>query len=147
MSKKTQPYEASHFLATLAASAIVGVPVLVFAAASTEWAGSLMLVLLAIVFIIGVPTEYFWVSRMREPTLARAYGAYLVTGTLGTLVALIIGWFYTNGYSGFSGILLFIIGGFFLLGYVPAMLIARGIYGPLQRAIGKKLDDQQNPQV
>lgn len=105
-----------------------------------------MLLLLGIVFLIGVPTEYFWVSRMRQPTLAKAYGAYLVTGSLGTLVALIIGWFYSNGYSGWGGILLYIIVGFFVLGYLPAMLIARGIYGPLQRAIAKGLANQQSSQ-
>lgn len=133
----------SHLLASISAGLIVSLPIfLIVSAASNEydaWPGAVMAVSIGMIALVGIPTEYFFVSTKPNSSLGRAYGIYALTGAAMTVIALLVGAALTNGYTGmFSGLLVFLIAGVYVV-YLPIMLIARGIFVPLERAFAKNL--------
>lgn len=133
----------SHLLASISAGLIVSLPIfLIVSAASNEydaWPGAVMAVSIGMIALVGIPTEYFFVSTKPNSSLGRAYGIYALTGLVAAILALLIGSLVTNGYSGmFGGLVPIGIIGVYLV-YIPVMLIARGIFVPLERAFAKNL--------
>lgn len=133
----------SHLLASITAGLIVSLPIfLVVASVSNEgdyWPGAVVAVSVGMIALVGIPTEYFFVSTKPNSSLGRAYGIYALTGAAMAVIALLLGSALTGGYSGmFSGLLAVVIVGVYIV-YLPVMLIARGIFVPLERAFAKSL--------
>lgn len=146
--KAFKNYGISHLLATLIVTTLValipfGYPLVFhtqmdFRSTAMGLAG----LCYAVMIIIGVPTELRLRAKHEEPSLARAYGTYALTGLAG---AVVLALFYFAMYSMSDWVLPVLIAVVFYVIYMLIMFFTRGIFVPIELALRKVFPLKSNP--